>query len=786
MAQLPDGPSLGERPVPQDSGAVASYEPPNWRQVGLAGQEISGAGRDLEEAANTVATTNDRQDGLVAQAASNSLQATRTQQQYDPKTGFANVKEGGAVGQQFIDTYTQKFTDSQTTLRDGLANDNQKRIFDQHAGVQALQFKSALLQHQAQQTDAFNDSTANNSVELALRGMAQRPTDELNFQTGLAQIDGVIDQTGKRKGLPDAAVAETKAKYFDAAYSTRILSLSNGVPGAVQANPYAAEAMFKQVQDKLGPQAQVTLGHEVQKAVQSVQARDTAAQMIYGTTNPLAPATVAPAIGDSAPLAAVVKGMESGGRETDADGNVLTSAKGAQGSMQVLPTTSTNPGFGVRPAVPDADGTISPEERARVGRDYLGAMTARYNNPALVMAAYNAGPGQVDKWIQQFGDPRTGAISTADFVAKIPFAETQQYVTNGLAKLGNLPGGAGQPTANQLKSDLYARVQAARAIAQQQYPGDTAYADSVASRVENNGRTVIANQQGIEAGARDGLFQGIVGQNPNGSDKPLTIDQLLADPQQKSNWNAATPETKLAIQSHFANGGGDPPRSQATQATVYKFMGMAANDREGFAAADLSPLIPLLPHADFDKLSQLQLGARNKADLAADRQQNLQHALTLSLDYALKPIGIGMPDKNTPQAKKDAFDQFTGRMTEALDNFKTANGKPANDQDIVKIAKGLTASVQVPGNLWGTNAKPGFQLTPEQEAQATVPMSEADKSAASQALQARYGFAPSDSMIQQAALIRTLHPNDIGRLRTFDQQMRAYASAQTSRPRGGL
>ena len=64
------------------------------------------------------------------------------------------------------------------------------------------------------------------------------------------------------------------------------------------------------------------------------------------------------------------------------------------------------------------------------------------NNAMLAAAAYNAGPGAVDSWIKQFGDPRKGEISNEDFAARIPYDETRLYVH----AVGAVQGGMQAPS----------------------------------------------------------------------------------------------------------------------------------------------------------------------------------------------------------------------------------------------------------------------------------------------------------------------------------------------------
>jgi soluble lytic murein transglycosylase-like protein len=114
--------------------------------------------------------------------------------------------------------------------------------------------------------------------------------------------------------------------------------------------------------------------------------------------------------------------QESGGRQYDSQGNVLTSSAGALGVMQLEPATARDLGVDPTDAAQNIDGGVR----------YLANLLKQFNgDPQLALAAYNWGPGRV----AQHGFNNWPA-------------ETTNYVTSILAKISSaITGGAIAPPA---------------------------------------------------------------------------------------------------------------------------------------------------------------------------------------------------------------------------------------------------------------------------------------------------------------------------------------------------
>lgn len=104
------------------------------------------------------------------------------------------------------------------------------------------------------------------------------------------------------------------------------------------------------------------------------------------------------------------------------------SSANAQGLMQVLPTTAKL--VAKRNGVPfDAKKLYDPIYNVQIGAAELGHAIDNYRGSyILTFVAYNAGPGRVRDWVERFGDPRDPKIDPIDWVERIPFSETRNYV----------------------------------------------------------------------------------------------------------------------------------------------------------------------------------------------------------------------------------------------------------------------------------------------------------------------------------------------------------------------
>jgi soluble lytic murein transglycosylase len=70
-----------------------------------------------------------------------------------------------------------------------------------------------------------------------------------------------------------------------------------------------------------------------------------------------------------------------------------------------------------------------PVYNTQIGAAEVAALLKEYRGSYIMtFAAYNAGGGRVKQWVAQHGDPRDPKVDAVDWVERIPFAETRNYV----------------------------------------------------------------------------------------------------------------------------------------------------------------------------------------------------------------------------------------------------------------------------------------------------------------------------------------------------------------------
>lgn len=101
----------------------------------------------------------------------------------------------------------------------------------------------------------------------------------------------------------------------------------------------------------------------------------------------------------------------------------------ARGLMQLMPGTAREVATKIGLTYDAGALTTDTNYNLTLGSTYIQQMLRNYGGSyPLAVAAYNAGPGNVNKWLRSNGDPRTGGVDVLKWIEAIPFSETRNYV----------------------------------------------------------------------------------------------------------------------------------------------------------------------------------------------------------------------------------------------------------------------------------------------------------------------------------------------------------------------
>lgn len=122
-------------------------------------------------------------------------------------------------------------------------------------------------------------------------------------------------------------------------------------------------------------------------------------------------------------------------QESEFNQSVVSSA-GATGIFQVMPDTGRDAAKYLNISYNRDAWRNDPAYNIRLGGAYVARLVDNYDgNYVMAIAGYNAGPGRIRDWVREYGDPRTGDVDVVDWMERIPFSETRNYVQRVLENL---------------------------------------------------------------------------------------------------------------------------------------------------------------------------------------------------------------------------------------------------------------------------------------------------------------------------------------------------------------
>lgn len=661
VVPLPDGQQARLGGVPQGRIAAPQIDDTGARQTmafGGALQELGGtAGRiaaDMQAQADQVQIT----DAL------NQYKETALTLQHDKDRGYLSVKGLGAFkpddkGRSLTAVYGEQLDTRAREIASDLGNERQRAAFFQKAGEMGVNFRGGVQEHERREWVGHEASVSEGVIATAQREVSLNWADQKAVGGAILRIQSEVQRQAQLLGKSGEWQEATSRKLTSDAHKLAALSALE------QRRPDLADEYLKRHAEGMDAFDLFQARKQVDAELSETRGRtagDVAFAVGVGQTQQ-AHAAAAPG-GSFDRMVQITLHSESRGKRYGPDGKtMLTSPAGAKGEMQVMPGTMTNPGFGVKPADPG-----NPDDIARVGRDYLGKMLQRYGgDPAKAWAAYNWGPGAVDKAVKANG---------ADWLASAP-KETRDYVAQNMRMLGE---GAG--SAKPAKFDTLAALQALEA--NPALSRDPKAMQAARQQLEHKARLYDA---GVKAQAEQvfaGVLQGLI---QNGGDfSALPVGQKLA--------LAQADPAKYDDAMRFAKSIGEKQDVKTDWGLFYEL----SSDPATLRGVNLMAVRDKLADTEFKQLMTMQQSAGKEHNLTA-----LQTPMALVNQFAHE-AGIKTNGKDKKDAEK--LGRITADVQANITALEQSKGKKLTADEMRAVVAKSFVKVQVDRPFWFNTEKP--------------------------------------------------------------------------------
>jgi len=471
---MPTVPRVDAPQVGATSGPAVRFDAPHAqnfaaKQTMQVGQAVETAGGEL---ARIAAEREEDANQLRRIDARNSAREALNTLIYDSSEGVLAQKGIAALQRSskkaLPDEYGERFKGVVDEITASLGNGRQRELFKRDAADMHLQLNETAQRHLLKEMTTYQVGTYDGAIKSQQRAIA--------LMGGNGQ--DMIDPVTQRSRIDDAAV-EIRAAVFakarqlgvpqELAEQEAITQLSaahhDAFAAAVQAGKLQyAENYLKKYRGQMTPDHILAAQAVITKQVDAQVAVSVATQEVH---------KVAPTLHRNE-LSRAWDAMimaESGGRQFAANGQPLTSPKGAIGIAQVMPATARE--VATKHGIPWDENRYrtDPEYNKTLGRAYFGDLVQEFGDIELAAAGYNAGPNAVRKALAQAsrpvktdaGDPNapnpSGAVfshrmSWRDFVPK----ETQNYVAKIQRSLARGDGVSPMPTEADVHAAVLARL----------------------------------------------------------------------------------------------------------------------------------------------------------------------------------------------------------------------------------------------------------------------------------------------------------------------------------------
>lgn len=629
----------------------------------IAGRQVQEQGQAIQRAAETggriVMDMQEEANHLRVIRASNEAKEHMFNLLYDKDTGALNQKGWNALnrpdGKDLTAEYSERFDQMAGQISDGLGNDRQRMLFRQQADSMRTQLIGDTERHLSNefktfQVSEFDGTIATAKREISLVGASgninRLPDGSNNLDNAIGRITAATKEKARLLGLSQEQADVVARKEISDAHALAIGdAMKSGKMG------YATK-YFEQYRSQMDAvdilSIQEKIDHQT-SASQAVGAVQQAEQRLAHAFQP----------DGMTRLAGIVQMMESGGNRYGKDGKLVESPKGAKGEMQVLDSTNRDPGYGVIPAKDD-----SPEERARVGRDYLAAMVKRYGNIPQALAAYNAGPGTVDSAIAKSKNPK--ADGAGDWYSQMP-AETKKYVERGMRLYGAGEGAPNKPTEKDFVDASVAAL------------GPDARPDAVKMATDEAKRRYQLNTAAIKQREDETVSEAQRLLWANGGNFAGLPGELVMN---------MPPDKREKLMKESADIAKGPPKV-TDWGTYYA---LAQKPAEELASLNLMDYRLKLADEQFKELSNRQAAIGKRDDAAMLRDKSMNEAMR-QIEGTLTSAGIYMKATEKEPGRIKDRDEFLGQVRSIIATEQDATGKPVTVERAKQIAAQMLTKV---------------------------------------------------------------------------------------------